>query len=307
MIFPFRGQISLTQDWGNKLIINGVDIYGQWGLKGHNGTDWGTATGTAIIAPHDGKIIECGKDPSGYGIYVKIENSKWGSILAHLREWIVKVGDSVSEGQTVGYSNNTGNSTGPHLHWGLYPIPRNKNNGYSGTVDPFQYIGDNMQDDEMVIKKSIFEELVSKSSKYDEFTKIGYGSAAEVTFDIQDRNKSIEHLKADLVAEEGRANTARDTYNDLLALVAKTLSTQQEENQVEVALEKVSDQLDELDDLRRNFATLQLDSGKQVEELNAEVARLKAMLSNDNVLEKAKMEEILAEIIKRLKNILKRG
>lgn len=135
MIRPFKGMFSVTQEWG----INPLD-YARFGLKGHNGVDYGTPTGTPIIAPHKGEVIEASWDPMGYGMYVKIENDVEGSILAHLESFNVNPGDVLTEGTQIGISNNTGNSTGPHLHWGYYRKPRNKADGYSGTTNPYLYL-----------------------------------------------------------------------------------------------------------------------------------------------------------------------
>ena len=135
MIKPFRGDYRLTQGFGEN-----PASYAKFGLKGHNGLDYGLPTGTQVIAPHSGKVIEATNDPNGYGNYLKIENDKEGSVLAHLQSFQVKVGDIVSEGQPVGFSNNTGNSTGPHLHWGYYTQPRNRQNGYAGFIDQINLI-----------------------------------------------------------------------------------------------------------------------------------------------------------------------
>src|SRR3990167_2728854 len=131
---PFDADWPLTQTFGNKLIINRVDIYAQFGLKGHNGLDYGLPTGTKVLAPHNGKIIEATNNPGGYGNYIKIENGVEGSVLAHLQSFAVTVGQDVSEGQLIGLSDNTGNSTAPHLHWGYYKFPRDRTNGYAGFI-----------------------------------------------------------------------------------------------------------------------------------------------------------------------------
>jgi hypothetical protein len=130
MIKPFRGVYPLTQSFG----VNKAN-YIQFGLQGHNGIDYGLPTGTQIIAPHSGHILEAGSDPTGYGNYIKIENDTEGSVLGHLQSFQCKVGDLVSEGQPIALSDNTGNSTGPHLHWGYYKKPRIRTNGYAGFID----------------------------------------------------------------------------------------------------------------------------------------------------------------------------
>lgn len=308
MIFPFRGQWPLTQDWGNKLIINGVDIYGQFGLKGHNGTDWGTQTGTAIIAPHPGKIIECALDRTGYGNYVKIECDKWGSILGHLREWIVKVGDTVLEGQTIGYSNNTGNSTGPHLHWGLYPIPRDRNNGYSGTVDPFQYIGGTMQDDEITIKKSVFEELVGKATKYDAYKALAYGEPAEIKQLIEDLSKSIKDKNELIAISEKKFDDLQREHKNLISDITTedALNCTQDYSTIKAEARKTGKYKADAEDLSRAFASYKESSEKTHGEMEVEIARLKALLQQQNILENTEVADLLRELIRRLSNILKR-
>ena len=137
---PFEGNFVLTQPFGNAHLSRDsqgkvINPYTKFGMLGHNGLDYGLPTGTPILAPHGGRIIEATNDPTGYGLYVKIENNVEGSVLAHLRNFAVKVGDQVAESQVIGYSDNTGNSTGPHLHWGYYKFPRNRQNGYAGFID----------------------------------------------------------------------------------------------------------------------------------------------------------------------------
>jgi len=140
MRLPYEGKYPITQTFGNDLVINGVHIYKQWGLLGHNGIDFGLPTGTSVLAPHNGVIKEALFDAGGYGYYVKIENSKEGSVLGHFQKINVPQGSTVTEGQVVGISDNTGNSTGAHLHWGYYVIPRNRSNGYNGFIDQYNLI-----------------------------------------------------------------------------------------------------------------------------------------------------------------------
>lgn len=135
MKLPFEGNYQLTQKFGEN-----PDAYIKFGMLGHNGLDYALPTGTKVLAPHFGKVIEVVWDPSGYGLYIKIENDKEGSVLAHLKENYISVGAEVTEGQLIASSNNTGNSTGPHLHWGYYRFPRDRNNGYAGFIDQLPFL-----------------------------------------------------------------------------------------------------------------------------------------------------------------------
>ena len=133
---PFNKDFPLTQGFGEN-----PANYARFNLKGHNGLDYGLPISTEVVAPHSGKIIEAANDSKGYGNYLKIENDKEGSVLAHLKEFKVRLGDQVTEGQLVALSNNTGNSTGPHLHWGYYLLPRDRSNGYAGFIDQLPLLG----------------------------------------------------------------------------------------------------------------------------------------------------------------------
>ena len=164
MVKPFRGDYILTQKFGEN-----PDSYTQFGILAHNGLDYGLPTATPVLAPHAGKIIEATLDAVGYGLYLKIENDKEGSVLAHLKEFRVGVGDIVLEGQLVGYSDNSGNSTGPHLHWGYYLFPRDRQNGYAGFINQESLIVNGVT---VVVEASVFENLVRKSTLMDKVAQM---------------------------------------------------------------------------------------------------------------------------------------
>lgn len=99
--------------------------------KPHNGLDIRAAIGTPVFAADDGKVLTLdNNDRSGwqkyqYGKYVLIQHPNGLTTLyAHLSRQVVRKGESVVRGQLIGYSGNTGYSTGPHLHFGLYWAPR---------------------------------------------------------------------------------------------------------------------------------------------------------------------------------------
>lgn len=109
-------------------------------LKGHNGVDFGTPVNSKIQAVYSGDVVEVGNDPEGYGLYVKLRHF-WGETLyAHLSAQLVRVGEHVEMGKQVGWSGNTGNSTGPHLHFGLRVNPYNRADGWGGYSDPLPYL-----------------------------------------------------------------------------------------------------------------------------------------------------------------------
>ncbi|MBK7453607.1 MAG: M23 family metallopeptidase [Anaerolineales bacterium] len=84
---------------------------------GHNGLDFGIPVGTPIESTMDGKVVHAGWNNQGYGNLVIVENGGYRTYYAHLSSIPVSVGDTVRAGTTIGLSGNTGNSTGPHLHY----------------------------------------------------------------------------------------------------------------------------------------------------------------------------------------------
>lgn len=127
--------------------------YAKFGFKGHNGLDYRAFNDqgdrvysegvSKVYAPHGGKIIENAYDAAGYGNYIKIENDFEGSVLAHLSSRSTAlVGTFVDMGQLIGFQGTTGNSTGIHLHWGYYKIPRDRDNGYGGMIDQTPFINE---------------------------------------------------------------------------------------------------------------------------------------------------------------------
>lgn len=89
----------------------------------HIGLDIGVPVGTPVKTTMDGKVIHAGWNDQGYGNLVIVENGAYRTYYAHLSSIPVKLGDAVQAGTTIGLSGNTGNSTGPHLH---YEIRKNK-------------------------------------------------------------------------------------------------------------------------------------------------------------------------------------
>jgi uncharacterized protein YgiM (DUF1202 family) len=101
----------ITQRFGLRESVYGAD--------GHMGVDYGCVTGTPIWSVADGIVDKSGTDPGGYGEYVRIWHPALNiyTLYGHFSQRKVKVGDTVKQGDTIGLSGNTGNSTGPHLHY----------------------------------------------------------------------------------------------------------------------------------------------------------------------------------------------
>ena len=84
-------------------------------FKAHNGTDYAAPHGTPIMATASGTVIQTGYT-SGNGNFVKIKhNSTYTTQYLHMSKILVKKGQSVQQGQTIGKVGSTGLATGPHV------------------------------------------------------------------------------------------------------------------------------------------------------------------------------------------------
>jgi murein DD-endopeptidase MepM/ murein hydrolase activator NlpD len=98
------------------------------------GIDLAMPIGNEIRAAKSGVVKFVGGDLwVSYGLHVKLEHGDgWESTYAHLNSTAVESGQFVNEGDLLGYSGNTGNSTGPHLHFEI--------RYWGEPVDPLNYI-----------------------------------------------------------------------------------------------------------------------------------------------------------------------
>jgi len=95
--------------------------------ENHRGIDIGVVVGTTIVSAMDG-IVSVVSNEGDYGTHVKIINKDITTVYAHCSRILVKEGDTVKKGQKIALSGNTGNTTGPHLHFEIQRSER--------TVDP---------------------------------------------------------------------------------------------------------------------------------------------------------------------------
>ena len=130
---------------GSKGISRGSETSWSWPIKGvkssdygwrngdfHHGLDIATPIGSLIRAARAGKVSKTGW-LGVYGLVVMIDHGNGVQTLyAHNSKLLVKVGDQVVGGEGISLSGNTGNSTGPHLHFEI------RANGK--TADPEDYL-----------------------------------------------------------------------------------------------------------------------------------------------------------------------
>lgn len=111
-IWPLPSSKLVTSLFGNR-------VHPEYGtVKFHKGIDINASVGAPIVAADGGTVVTVGNDPAGYGIYVAIYHSGGRSTLyAHMNAAAVSSGQTVSQGQVIGYAGSSGVSTGPHLHF----------------------------------------------------------------------------------------------------------------------------------------------------------------------------------------------
>ncbi len=111
----------VTQYFGNTAFSNG-----KYNGSGHNGMDFGARTGTPVLSAGSGLVIGTGNTDAAcvgvsYGKWVLIRHTNGLTTLyGHLSVIQVVSGQTVTSGQKIALSGNTGYSTGPHLHFTVY-------------------------------------------------------------------------------------------------------------------------------------------------------------------------------------------
>ena len=125
-VWPCPSSTYITSRYGNRIHpIFGTERF-------HSGIDINASEGSTVLAA-DGGTVTVATYSSSYGNYIMIYHSNGTyTLYAHLSSMSVSVGQTVTQGQVIGYSGSTGWVTGPHLHFEM-------RNASGGTIDPTQY------------------------------------------------------------------------------------------------------------------------------------------------------------------------
>lgn len=108
----------MNVDWRNKISSNyGYRIHPITGERVfHDGVDIAVPTGTALYSAVEGTVVDSHYSDSAGNMIIVENDEGWRITFMHMDSRAVSAGDTVKQGQYVGTSGNTGNSTGPHLH-----------------------------------------------------------------------------------------------------------------------------------------------------------------------------------------------
>jgi len=148
---------------------NATNMYKAQGMSGHNGIDFYALNGEPVLATHDGTAYYQIDQAGGHGIVLLSDKeydyeggqSFFKTIYWHLVDPLKQpqykspiqdftFGKAVKKGEIIGYADNTGASTGSHLHFAVKPVAKSgessnsfynleQKNGYYGAIDPAPY------------------------------------------------------------------------------------------------------------------------------------------------------------------------
>ncbi|PIR73509.1 MAG: hypothetical protein COU40_02100 [Candidatus Moranbacteria bacterium CG10_big_fil_rev_8_21_14_0_10_35_21] len=110
--------VRVTQKYG----MTSYAKKGAYGGNPHNGIDFGISSGSNVFAARTGKIIGSGNNGRyAYGKWIAIDHGDGlVTLYGHLSKQLVSKGESVKGGEKIALSGNTGNSTGPHVHFSVF-------------------------------------------------------------------------------------------------------------------------------------------------------------------------------------------
>ncbi|GAB3533846.1 M23 family metallopeptidase [Photobacterium alginatilyticum] len=112
----------------------------------HRGLDFAVNIGTPIYAPADGVVETVRPSNKGSGNFLRLQHSfGFTSSYSHLQKFVVRSGAFVSKGDLIGYSGNSGLSSGPHLHYEVRFIGR--------ALDPSPFVEWDIDNFECIFEK----------------------------------------------------------------------------------------------------------------------------------------------------------
>lgn len=293
LIYPLKRDKVMTQKFGANPEFYSQFKIGGVSLKGHEGNDLRAEIGTEVLACDAGFVQEAiDQGKVGYGRYLKVVHS-WGeSIYAHLSEFKVKQGSEVKAGQTIALSGNTGNSSGPHLHFGIRVNPYNRGDGWGGYSDPEPYLFGNTSEelDMPSWAKKLQPFFVENNLKEDQIE----GAVRQAFGDSKILKGFVEKWtsKLDLTEAEKDLGHIESEFEGLVDL---------EDRHVELraAAEEVTGSLDSEESVRNALRVVKKDCEATSKERDRIAEENKKLREKRNV-DKYSFFELLIELIKKL-------
>lgn len=293
LLYPLGSDIKfITQHYGENPEIYSKYSIGGVKLKGHEGVDYRAENGTQVVACDGGfcqEALDQGK--TGYGQYIKLVH-EWGeSIYAHLQEFKIKQSNQVKKGQVIALSDNTGNSTGPHLHFGIRINPYNRGDGWGGYSDPEPYLeGEVSQELDMPVwaknLKPFFIEIQLKDDQIEPAVRDAWEDHKILGGFI---SKWIQKLN---LAENSDLGAIEKNFEDLLLL-------EDDHTDLKTACEQLIGNIFEDEKaLREALRAFKIDMDGVVR-VNKTLVDENALLKEKKVLDRYKWHELIGEGLKR--------
>jgi len=276
----FIGDFPISQLFGQN-----PSMYAQFGLNGHNGIDFACPTGTKLVCCFDEAEVITVKDDggSGYGLHIKFwdKKQKLVAIYGHCKSISVKEGDIIKFGQEIAISNNTGYSTGSHLHLGICKVDDNcirlnTGNGFAGWVDPFgsEFVWDvkdlslaieyneEVIESKFIIPQGLWEFLYlennfSEGDIREGMNNFKQGKVKELEKKIEEINNSIDGKIAEAIKEATEGLMTPEECEVVIEKATKGLITQDQCNiQIKEALKKDEEEENDVNNSENGTLTL---------------------------------------------------
>ncbi|MBA0049661.1 M23 family metallopeptidase [Streptomyces sp. AJS327] len=123
---PLRSPARISQSYG---------VRGGWASGYHTGVDLAVPVGTPVRSVGAGRVVFAGRSGAyGKAVTIRMRDGKY-TLFAHLSRIHVRKGQRVRAGTLIGKSGNTGQSSGPHLHFEVRAA-----RGYGSDIDPRKYL-----------------------------------------------------------------------------------------------------------------------------------------------------------------------
>ncbi|MEZ8942631.1 MULTISPECIES: M23 family metallopeptidase [unclassified Vibrio] len=165
----------------------------------HTGIDLTCKRGEDIVAPADGVIETVRPSKKGFGNFITMRHSfGFMSSYAHLQKFKVRSGQFVSKGDVIASCGNSGNSTGPHLHYEVRFLGRSLNPQYlmDWTPENFNYVFEK----EKKVKWGPLVQLIDNVVRLQiNLTNVPYISSTIDTVSSDDNRVSNENNKEPIV------------------------------------------------------------------------------------------------------------
>lgn len=251
---PFNGNYSITSDYG-KRILNGMSDF-------HDGIDFGCPTGTQILSIEEGKVVVAGKDQYG-GLYIDIlmiDGRK--ARYVHLSKIDVVVGQLILKGQYIGLSGNTGNSSGPHLHFGLWQ------NQYS--LDPKQFLPLNNTHNNMT------EITTPTWQKLRDIAGASHQEDVQRVYNAQEYDTLISYYADRCKDANEKAGRITELSSQVADLIAQNNDLKKQNGDLQGQLQIVQKEIEDL----KNQPTTLSDVQPKIEDLTDKISQNTSQISN---------------------------